>query len=111
MTMTIDLSPETEAWLDEEARKRGLSREMVAKLALEAFAVRQREEEAERLNLADWQGLSQRTLQEYWINDHDAIYDTPFLPGEDTQTWIARLRQMDSEQRTQTSEADKITQI
>lgn len=109
MTMTIDLSPETEAWLDEEAKKRGQSREMVAHLALEAFVIRQRDEAAERSDLADWQGLPQRTLQEYWINDHDAIYDTPFLPGEDTQAWIARLRQRDSEQRTQTSEADSIS--
>ena len=108
MTITIDLSPQTEAWLDEEAQKRGQSRERVASRALEAFAARQREEQAERSELADWQGLSQRTLQEYWINDHDAIYDTPFLPGEDTQAWITRLRQMaqdqsESERHTQTS--------
>ena len=106
MTITINLSPETEAWLDEEAKKRGKSREMVAHLALEAFAAKQREEQAERSDLADWQTLSQRTLQEYWINDHDAIYDTPFLPGEDTQAWITRLRQMDSERRKQTTQSD-----
>ena len=79
---------------------------MVATWALEAFAAKQREEEAERSDFADWQGLSQRTLQEYWINDHDAIYDTPFLPGEDTQAWITRLRQMDSERRKQTTQSD-----
>lgn len=76
MTMTIDISPETEAWLEEEAQKRGQEREMVAKLALEAFSARQREEDAERALLADWQALSYRSLWEIWDNDADAIYDT-----------------------------------
>ena len=76
MTMTIDISPETEAWLEEEARKRGQEREMVAKLALEAFSARQREEDAEHRLLADWQALSYRSLWEVWDNDSDAVYDT-----------------------------------
>jgi len=76
MTMTIDISPETEAWLADEARKRGQAREMVAKLALEAFSLKQREEDAERLLQADWQALSYRSLWEVWDNESDAIYDT-----------------------------------
>lgn len=76
MTMTIDLSPETEAWLAEEARKRGQARETVATLALEAFAAKQREEDAERLLQADWQALSYRSLWEVWDNASDAVYDT-----------------------------------
>ena len=73
--MTIDVSPETEAWLDEEAQKRGQERELVAKLALEAFSARQREEEAERSLFADWQAASYRSLWELWDNEQDAIYD------------------------------------
>lgn len=77
MTMTIDISPETEAWLEEEAQKRGQEREMVAKLALEAFSARQREETAEASLVADWQALSYRSLWEVWDNEADAIYDKP----------------------------------
>lgn len=75
MTMTIDISPEMEAWLEEEAQKRGQERELVAKLALEAFSVRQREEEAEEALVADWQALSYRSLWEVWDNESDSIYD------------------------------------
>ena len=77
MTLTlVDVSPETEAWLEEEAQKRGQERELVAKLALEAFSARQREEDAERSLLADWQALSYRSLWEIWDNESDAVYDT-----------------------------------
>lgn len=75
MTMTIDISPETEAWLGEEAQKRGQERELVAKLALEAFSTRQREEGAERSQFADWQTASYRLLWELWDNEQDAVYD------------------------------------
>ena len=75
MTMTIDISPETEAWLEEEAQKRGQERELVAKLALEAFSARQREEEAESSLIADWQAASYRSLWEIWDNEEDAVYD------------------------------------
>jgi len=75
VTMTIDISPETEAWLEEEAKKRGQERELVAKLALEAFSARQREEEAEESLVADWQALSYRSLWEVWDNESDSIYD------------------------------------
>jgi len=71
--MTVDISPE--AWLEEEAQKRGQEREMVAKLALEAFSARQREE-AERSLVADWQPLSLRSLWEVWDNEEDAVYDS-----------------------------------
>ena len=77
MTLTlVDVSPETEAWLEEEAQKRGQERELVAKLALEAFSARQREEDAERELMADWQALSYRSLWEIWDNESDAVYDT-----------------------------------
>ncbi len=75
MTMTIDISPETEAWLEGEAQKRGQEREVVAKLALEAFSARQREEEAESALVADWQTLSYRSLWEVWDNEEDSVYD------------------------------------
>lgn len=75
MTLTLEVSAETEAWLEEEAKKRGQERELVARLALEAFSVRQREEEAEKSLAADWQALSYRSLWEIWDNEVDAIYD------------------------------------
>ena len=75
MTLTLDVSPETEAWLEEEAKKRGQERELVAKLALEAFSARQCEGEAEKSLVSDWQALSDRSLWEVWDNDSDAIYD------------------------------------
>lgn len=77
MTLTlVDVSPETEAWLEKEAKQRGQERELVARLALEAFSARQREEEAERELMADWQALSYRSLWEIWDNESDAVYDT-----------------------------------
>ncbi len=75
MTMTIDVSPETGAWLEEESRRRGQSWETVAKLALEAFSIKQREEDAERSQFADWQTASYRSLWELWDNEQDAVYD------------------------------------
>lgn len=75
MTMTIDVSPETEAWLEEEAQKRGQERETVARLALEAFSMKQREEESERALFADWQAASYRSFWEIWGNEEDAVYD------------------------------------
>ena len=35
-----------------------------------------REEEAERAEFAEWKSASARTLEEYWINEHDAVYDS-----------------------------------
>ncbi len=76
MTLTlVDVLPETEAWLEEEARKRGQEREMVAKPAPEAFSARQREEDAKREFMSDWQALSYRSLWEIWNNESHAVYD------------------------------------
>jgi predicted transcriptional regulator len=75
MTLTVDISPETEAWLEIEAQKRGQGREMVAGLALEAFSAKQREEDAEKSLAADWQLLSYHSLGEVWDNEEDAAYD------------------------------------
>ncbi len=32
--------------------------------------------DAERKLFAEWKGASMQTLQDYWDNDQDAIYDT-----------------------------------
>lgn len=48
MTLTLDVSPETEAWLKEDA---------------------------EQSLVADWQALSYRALWEVWDNESDSIYD------------------------------------
>jgi hypothetical protein len=32
---------------------------------------------AERVDFAEWKCASERTLQELWENDKDAVYDTP----------------------------------
>lgn len=74
MTLTIDISPETGAWLEEEATKRGQSQGQVAKLALEALSS-QRSQKTEEALAADWQALSYRSLWEIWDNDEDAVYD------------------------------------
>ncbi len=34
------------------------------------------DDEAERSQFAEWKAASNRTLQELWDNDQDAIYDT-----------------------------------
>lgn len=34
------------------------------------------DDEAENAVLTDWKGASDRTLQELWDNDKDAVYDT-----------------------------------
>lgn len=75
MTLTIDLSSETETWLQQEAAKRGQTQEQVARLALEAFSVTQQEQEAENELARDWQALSYRSLWEVWDNEEDAVYD------------------------------------
>lgn len=73
MTLTIDISPETGAWLEEEATKRGQSQEQVAKLALEALS--QQRQDTDAALAADWQALSYHSLWEIWDNEEDAVYD------------------------------------
>lgn len=75
MTVTIDLSPETELWLQEEAAKRGQSHEQVARIALETLSAAQRGQKAEDALARDWQAVSCRSLWEIWDNEEDAVYD------------------------------------
>lgn len=44
MTLTVDISPETAAWLEVQSKERGQERIIVARMALEAFTCQQREE-------------------------------------------------------------------
>jgi len=75
MTLTINLSSETETWLQQEAARRGQSQEQIARLALEAFSETQRGQQAGNSLALDWQTLSYRSLWEVWDNEEDAAYD------------------------------------
>jgi hypothetical protein len=43
---------------------------------LEQEVARREQEDSKDPDFADMRGMSQRTLQEYWDNDEDALYDT-----------------------------------
>ncbi len=77
MTMTIDLSPETEASLEREAALRGQALADYARQSFEVWvSLTAKETDTESAAFEDMRALSLPTLQEYWINDEDAVYDS-----------------------------------
>ncbi len=73
MTYTIELTPEMRSRLEQEAAKRGQGPSDVVAEALEML-LRGQEESADT-SFADVRGMSNRSLQELWDNDEDAVYD------------------------------------
>ena len=77
MTMTIDISPETEARLDAEAASRGQAPDEYIRESFQAWlSLVVPEPDTEETLFQDMQALSRSTLEEYWLNDEDAVYDT-----------------------------------
>ena len=75
MTLTIDITPEMETRLQQEAAKHGQETSEFVRSALE-FLLAGRETETDASAFADIRAMSQKTLLEYWLNDEDAVYDT-----------------------------------
>ena len=77
MTLTVELSQGTEAQLQAEADRSGRA---VEEYASEAFQLWLRlvalKDDSDEAMPEDLRAISLPTLQEYWINDQDAIYDT-----------------------------------
>lgn len=76
MTMTIDISPETEAYLEREAARQGRELADYTRQSFEIWLRLSAEPESEETLFEEMRLLSLPTLEEYWINDADAIYDT-----------------------------------
>lgn len=77
MTLIIDLPPETEAWLQSEAASRGQAAEEYAREAFQSWLrLEAGKEDSEEAAFQDMRAISLPTLEEYWINDEDAVYDT-----------------------------------
>ena len=75
MTMTIDISPQEEARLKEEAARRGQAADEYIRESFQTWlslTTPETEEDAFQSERA----LSLPTLEELWINEHNAIYDT-----------------------------------
>lgn len=77
MTMTIDISPQEEAQLKAEAAKQG---QAVDEYTRESFQIwlslTLPESDTEEAFFTDMQAMSRPTMEEYWLNDEDAVYDT-----------------------------------
>jgi hypothetical protein len=77
VTMTIDLSPEAQSRLEAEAAKNGQDLAGYAREAFETWLLLTAQEpDAEDSAFQDMRAASLPTLQEYWVNDEDAVYDT-----------------------------------
>ena len=77
MTMTIDISPEAKARLDTEAARHGLAADEYARESFQIWlSLTIPEPDTEEALFKDIQALSLSSLQEYWINEEDAVYDT-----------------------------------
>lgn len=76
MTLTIDLTPDMETRLHEEAAKQGQAPKEYAQQAFEhLLGLNPEQEETEAAFTAAWSAASNRSLQEIWDNDEDAVYD------------------------------------
>ena len=76
MTLTIDITPEMETRLQQEAARHGQEPAAYALTALQqALKLTAEPNGAEVILLAEWRGASHRSLQELWDNDEDAVYD------------------------------------
>ena len=77
MTMTIDISPEAQARLDAEASRQGMDTDEYTRVSFQTWlSLTMKDPDTEESAFADMRALSLPTLQEYWINEEDAVYDT-----------------------------------
>jgi hypothetical protein len=75
MTLTIDITPELETRLQQEAAKQGLATPEFVRSMLEQL-MDGRDIESDAIAFEDLRAISRRSLQELWDNDEDMIYDT-----------------------------------
>lgn len=76
MTMTIDISPEVKARLEAEAASQGQAPDEYARESFQIWlSLAIPEPDTEEALFKDMQALSLPTLEEYWLNDEDAVYD------------------------------------
>jgi len=77
MTMTIDISPDVKARLEAEAASRGQAPDEYVRESFQSWlSLAVPEPDTEEALFKDMQALSLPTLEEYWLNDEDAVYDT-----------------------------------
>lgn len=77
MTMTIDISPEAKARLEAEAARQGMAAAEYTRESFEIWlSLAVSEPATEETLFKDMQALSVPTLEEYWLNDEDAVYDS-----------------------------------
>lgn len=73
---SIDLTPEMETRLQEEAVKHGQEPAVFALMALQhGLGLIAGQLGTEDALMIEWRGASHRSLQELWDNDEDAVYD------------------------------------
>ncbi len=76
MTVVVELTPEMQTRLEQEAAKRDQAPGVYVQNALQlVLGLRPARDEAEVAFVAAWSAASRQTLQETWDNDEDAIYD------------------------------------
>jgi hypothetical protein len=75
MTLTLDVPPDAQVRLETAAAERGQATDDYIRESFQiwlSLTVSETEEEAFQAARA----LSLPTLEEHWINEHDAVYDT-----------------------------------
>ena len=77
MTVTIDISPEVQARLGAEAARQGMDTEQYIRESSQTWlSLTIKDPDMEEAAFADMRALSLPTLQEYWINEEAAVYDS-----------------------------------
>ncbi len=75
MTLTVDIAPETKTRLEAEAASRGQAPDEYIRESFQIW-LSLTTPDTEETHFKDMQALSLPTLEEYWLNDKDAVYDT-----------------------------------
>ncbi len=76
MTLTIDISPEAEARLEQDATKRGQDPIEYARKSFEIWLnLSTIEPESDEKAFQEMRALSLPSMEEYWLNEQDSVYD------------------------------------
>ena len=76
MTLTVDISPEAEARLAQDATKRGQDTVTYARESFEIWLrLSASEPDTDEKAFQEMRALSLPSLEEYWLNEDDAVYD------------------------------------
>ena len=76
MTLTLEIPAEAQSWLEVAAQKKGQATDEYIRESFRIWLSLTTVPETEEDAFQSARALSLPTLEEVWINEHDAVYDT-----------------------------------